>query len=95
MLGENCRTGCRTRHHNSYGECLRDANPRVTFAATPNNSWDRDIEKYRAVRQEGIQPDTTNPRDVEVAKAFSDKTGVAYDAGNKGETLLKAGVLDA
>lgn len=90
MIGDQCRTGCRTRDHRTYGECLRDANPRVTLAATPNNSWDRDIEKYRSIRQEGIQPDTTNPKDVEVAKAFSDKTGVAYDAGDKTTTFLKA-----
>lgn len=90
MIGDKCRTGCRTRDHETYGQCIRDANPRVTFSATPNNSWDRGLEKYKAAREEGIQPDSTNVNDVEVARAFSDKTGVAYDAGNKTETFLKA-----
>ena len=45
---------------------------------------------YRAVREEGIQPEGSSMQQIERAKAFSDKTGVAYDAGNKTDTLMKA-----
>lgn len=28
-LGKNCRTGCKTKDHRSYGECLRDSNLQI------------------------------------------------------------------
>lgn len=91
MVGENCRSGCRTRDHASYAECLRAANTGVNMTVPFNRDpWDRNIDAYRKVRAEGIQPDSSSMRDIEVAKAFSDKEGIAYDAGNKTETLLKA-----
>ena len=85
----NCRTGCLTQDHRSYGECLRDAGVGVNLRVTPRNTWDRDLHAYRTARDEGLQPDSTNRQDVEIAKAFSDKTGVAYDAGDKTGTFLK------
>ena len=83
-MGDNCRSGCRTRNHSSYGECLRDANPVVNLKATPNNSWDRELETYRDARSQGIQPATTRLADVHQALDVSDKTGVAFDAGAAG-----------
>lgn len=88
--GELCREGCKTRDHYTYIECMRAAAPVVNFKGVENRLWDRNIDAYRAARQEGLQPDSTNPRDIEVAKAFADKEGVAYDAGDKTGTLLKA-----
>lgn len=94
MASSACRTGCLTRDHATYGECLRSAGVRTTFGATPNNTWDKDLNAYKTARDEGLQPDSTNRADVEMAKAFADKTGVAYDAGDKTTTFLKAeGVL--
>ena len=31
MAGENCRSGCKTKNHDSWGECARAAN--LTIAA--------------------------------------------------------------
>lgn len=86
----NCRTGCPTKDHATYGECLRSARVGANLAATPNNTWDKDLHAYKAAREEGLQPDSTKRADVEMAKAFSDSTGVAYDAGDKTSTFLKA-----
>lgn len=80
MTGDRCRTGCRTRDHESYAECLRDGTPRVTFQATPNNSWDKELETYRAARVQGIQPDSTRTADIQKAVEASDRTGTAYGA---------------
>ena len=87
-----CRSGCRTQDHATYGECLRDAGVGVNLRVTPKNTWDRDLDAYRSARLEGLQPDSTKRQDVEIAKAVSDKTGVAYDAGDKTATFLKAAV---
>lgn len=88
--GEVCREGCSTRDHYSYAECLRAANVSTRFRAQQDREWNREVDAYRQARAEGIQPDSTKRHDVEVAKAFSDKEGVAYDAGDKSGTLLRA-----
>lgn len=80
MAGENCRSGCRTRHHESYIECLRDGTPRVTLAATPNNAWDRELNFYKQAREQGIQPKSTKTADIQRAIEVSDSTGTAYKA---------------
>ena len=79
-----CRSGCREKSHASYAECLRAANPVVNLRATPNNSWDRELETYRDARSQGIQPATTRLADVQKALDVSDRTGVAFDAGAAG-----------
>lgn len=96
MAGENCRSGCRERNHRSYAECLRSANVKVNMqvTVTKRNSWDNELETYRSAREQGIQPDSTSLRATEEAIAFSDKHGVAYDAGDKVATLAKAGLLE-
>jgi len=78
MKGENCRSGCRTRDHDTYGQCLRDASPRVTLAATPHNAWDRELNFYKSAREQGIQPSSTKTADIQKALDISDSTGVAY-----------------
>lgn len=87
--GDNCRSGCKTRDHGTYGECARDGLPRITRLATPNNSWDRELKVYADARRQGVQPDTTKTFDSQLALEFSDRTGVAYDASDKATTLLK------
>lgn len=83
-MSDNCRTGCRTRDHASYGECLRAANPVVNLQVTPRNPWDRELEAYRDARAQGIQPSGTRMAQVQQALDISDSTGVAFDAGAGG-----------
>jgi hypothetical protein len=78
MAGENCRSGCKTRNHESYIECMKDGAPRVTLRATPKNSWDRELSFYKSARDQGIQPDSTRTADIQKAIEVSDRTGVAY-----------------
>lgn len=83
-MSDNCRTGCQTRDHASYAECLRAANPVVNLKATPHNAWDRELETYRDARSQGIQPASTKMAAVRQALDISDRTGVAFDAGAAG-----------
>lgn len=80
MAGESCRTGCRTRDHESYAACLRDGTPRVTLAATPHNAWDKELSLYKSAREQGIQPASTKTADIQRAIEASDSAGVAYRA---------------
>jgi hypothetical protein len=84
MTGENCRSGCRTRDHETYGECCRAAAPN---SRNSTQSVDRlfgleakrDIEsrEYRAARAQGIQPATTRLPDIRAAVAASQKADTA------------------
>lgn len=80
-----CRTGCRTKDHESYAACLLDAGVR-TYLASPSRGldgtaqkrWDRELHDYREARRQGIQPDGTTRRRVEDAVRRSDEAGAAY-----------------
>lgn len=83
--GRACSSGCRTRDHRSYIECLRDKGTR-TYLAAPSRGldgsaqkrWDAELGRYHAARREGIQPDgTTMPKVMEAIRK-SDEAGAAY-----------------
>jgi len=80
-----CRTGCKTRDHSSYAECLRAGLPRIAYANSANNmdysaqkAWDRELDSYREAKAEGLQPASTKQRDIDAAKRISDATGTPY-----------------
>jgi hypothetical protein len=81
----NCRSGCRTKNHRSYAECLQAAN--VSIAATvvsPANflfdKTKKDLAAYRTARLNGIQPEGTTVEKVRAAEEASRCLGRAYDA---------------
>lgn len=80
-----CRSGCRTRDHASYSECLRDAGTRIAYAGrngggdyTAQKKWDQELNLYAQARKEGIQPDGTKMHKIVHAMRESDKAGAAY-----------------
>lgn len=80
-----CRSGCKTKSHSSYHECLRDAGVR-TYLASPSKgldgsaqkAWDKDLHLYREARRQGIQPDGTTRPKIEAAMRLSNEAGAAY-----------------
>ena len=86
-LGENCRTGCLEKNHESYIECLRASNLHINSgdagrAEAPMTAkrWEGELDAYRKARAEGIQPAGTTMKAINEAKAASDKLGAAYNA---------------
>ena len=80
-----CRSGCKTKDHRSYAECLQAAN--VTIAATvtsPANflfdKTKKDLAAYQSARLNGIQPEGTTVEKVRAAEEASRKLGRAYNA---------------
>lgn len=82
-----CRTGCATRDHRSYGECLRAASLQVGWSRSATDvTLDRSFEKrklreldlYKQARDAGIQPDGTSTGKIRFAMDQSDKAGMAY-----------------
>lgn len=76
-----CRSGCRTRDHGSWGECLRAANLTLTPADSGAKPHDYELSAYADARRQGIQPASTKLEATQVAVALSEKSGVAFDAG--------------
>lgn len=81
-----CRTGCPTGGHQSWGACARAANLKVAYCgigggdATKQRKWDKELQAYRSVRAEGIQPAGTSMRKINQAKTMADRTGTAWKA---------------
>lgn len=85
MKGERCTSGCRTKDHASYGECLQDkgvktylASPSKGLDGTKQKKWDAELSAYANARKQGIQPDGTTMQKVTQAIKASDKVGAAY-----------------
>jgi len=86
MKNPNCRSGCKTQDHDSYGDCLLDANASFAGCFPTRQHWDKDKEKkwdkevnsyYDATRQ-GIEPRSTRQPDIDAAVKLSNEAGKAF-----------------
>jgi hypothetical protein len=80
-----CSSGCLTRDHASWGECVRSKKQMVGFARsaygadkTKDNLHERELNLYRELRSQGIQPDGTGMAKLKFAERMSSETGMAY-----------------
>lgn len=85
LLSNNCRTGCRTKDHDSYAECLRAASPTINATATSSlasmyQKTKTDLAAYETARRNGIQPEGTTVEKVRQAETASRRLGRPYDA---------------
>jgi len=81
----NCRSGCPTGGHSSWGECARAANISIGAVMTSEfkdafQQTDRELKAYRNVRAEGIQPEGTNMEKINAAKNATKLLGRPYNA---------------
>ena len=81
----NCRSGCYTKDHDSYAECLISAN--VTISATAvsplKSMYEKtktDLSAYGTARRNGIQPEGTTVEKVRQAENASRALGRPYNA---------------
>lgn len=68
----SCSSGCPTKDHGSYAECLRSKGTRIAYTnsangwdATRQKRWDSELQAYRDARAQGIQPAGTSRRKIE------------------------------
>lgn len=65
----------------TFGAYLRGKNLHIAAAGDAQKglrAWDSHLEGYAGAVRQGIEPDSTNPVDVQRAVRVSDSTGVAY-----------------
>lgn len=81
-----CRTGCKTQDHENWGVCLRasnlelstgDANNRKTMST---KAYNKELNAYSDAVRQGIEPATTNMKDIQAAVKLSDLAGKAFDS---------------
>lgn len=81
-----CSSGCpNPGSHNSYGQCIRAKRQMVGFARsaygadkTKDNLHEKELNLYRDLRSQGIQPDGTGMAKLQFAKKMSEENGMAY-----------------
>lgn len=76
-----CRSGCRTKDHGSWGECLRAANIKAQWLGGTGMSYgdEKDFYKidtdYRAALDAGVDPGSFERKDVDAALRAADLKG--------------------
>lgn len=84
MTSPNCSSGCKTGPHSTYGECIRSKGLKIAYSgigggdATVQKRWDAELDSYRSAVAQGIEPESTNTRDIRAAVEWSDRHGKAY-----------------
>lgn len=56
MKGQNCRSGCRTKDHSSYAECLGTISVISEGGRHKERSYSADMDAYKRLRKAGLQP---------------------------------------
>jgi len=56
MKGQNCRTGCLTKDHESYAECLGTISVVSQGNRDKERSYSADMDAYKRLRRAGLQP---------------------------------------
>lgn len=74
----NCRSGCATQDHASWGECARAAQLQIgdVQGRNVNRAWDYELDAYESAVRQGIEPKTTQLADTRAAVKFADETGI-------------------
>lgn len=89
-MTNNCRSGCKTKDHNSYLECLQDANLGFAGCFPTRQGWDKDkenkdnkeIQSYWDATRQGMEPRSTRQKDIDAAVKLSNDAGKAFDGIN-------------
>lgn len=83
----NCTSSCKTKDHDSYGECLRSNTPMFVGVSPTRTGWDQDkvkkdereIQSYWDATRQGIEPRSTRKKDIDAAVKLSNDAGKAFD----------------
>lgn len=81
--GANCSSGCVTKSHYTFGECLQDKGVgaigyKISQGRDDLNRSDRELSAFRDAVNQGVMPDGTTKQKVEDAMILSNEVGAAY-----------------
>ena len=83
-----CTSGCATKSHRSYADCLKSKNLATTglettdpsFSTTRQKAWDKELNLYAGAVKQGVQPESTQTKDIRAALDASDQFNKPYRA---------------
>ena len=77
----NCTSSCDTQDHESYGECLRQNSPMFVAigSISQQKAKDNELDSYFSAIKQGIEPRSTNKKDIDQAVKLSNEAGKAFD----------------
>lgn len=80
IRGQHCSSGCKTKDHENFGECLRSKTVSCHNGESraSGKRWDGELDAYRTAVKQGIEPDGTTKEKVEYATILSNEVGAAY-----------------
>lgn len=83
--GVNCSSGCLTKNHYTFGECLNAKSVgaigyKISKGRDDLNRSDRELSAFRDAVNQGVMPDGTTKQKVEDAMILSNEAGAAYGA---------------
>jgi len=77
-----CTSSCPTQDHANWGECARAKNlviASVDFDRHEDRDWSNNLDAYKTLRKQGVQPRGTSAQDVLEATVISETSGKAVD----------------
>lgn len=83
-----CASSCVTQDHKNYGQCLRSQNLSAvglettspSFGMTRQKADSKELDLYESATSQGIQPATTQTKDIRMALDASDQFQRPYRA---------------
>lgn len=83
--GSNCSSGCKTKDHYTFGECLQSKGVgtvgyRISKGMEHRDTHrtDRELSMFRDAINQGVEPDGTTEQKVRDAMILSNERGAAY-----------------
>jgi len=82
----SCRSGCPTQDHGNWGDCLRASGLQLSTGDAGSSKqmsqkkWDSELTAYKSAIDQGIEPATTNMKDIRGAVELSNIAGKAFDS---------------
>lgn len=76
----SCTSGCATKDHGSWGECVRDKGLHIVDPGGTGTAkkWEGDLNAYASARKQGIQPSSIDRASVDRAVRISESDGAAF-----------------
>jgi hypothetical protein len=84
---KHCKSSCPTQDHTNEADCWRENMPMFVGVSPSKHGWDqtkvkkdeRELASYYGAIRQGIEPRSTQQKDIDAAVKLSNDAGKAFD----------------